>query len=86
MIFKSTIAGIPCNIEVTWYKEAVPMRVTGTGFGDAEPPEPLEIEFNVLDRQLREAPWLANKMTQADKDRIEEEITIMRRGEAMAAD
>ena len=39
MIFTTKINGIPCLCEVTFHQKASPMRVTGTGFGDAEPPE-----------------------------------------------
>jgi hypothetical protein len=84
MIFPSTIQGIPCQIEITWFKPAVPMCITGSGFGDAEPPEPMELEFEVLDQRSREAPWLASKMSQEDKDRIVQECLIMRRGEELA--
>ena len=84
MIFPSTVAGIPCQIEVTEYHPGTPMRITGTGFGDAEPPEPRVFEFDVLDRNGRHAPWLEKKLTTADRERIEEEFTIMLRGEELA--
>lgn len=84
MIFSSTIAGIPCKIEVIWFKPAVPMRITGSGFGDADPPEDQEFDFEVLDKHCRPAPWLANKCTKADEARIEEEYLIMRRAEEYA--
>ena len=68
--FATRVAGIPCKIEVTYYAAAVPMRLTGTGYGDADPPEPEEFEFAVLDRRGRPAPWLERKLTEADSDRL----------------
>lgn len=69
----SHIAGIPCIISYS-YTPGLPMRITGSGFGDCDPPEPPEIEFSVHDRRDRIAPWLEAKMTEADYERIELEI------------
>ena len=47
------------------------MRATPAGArGYLDPPEPAEVEFTVLDRRGRPAPWLAKKMSQADVERI----------------
>ena len=73
MIFTTKIAGIPCQCEVTFHMPASPMRITGTGFGDAEPPEYEEFEFTVLDRKGYKAPWLQHKLTSADASRLTEE-------------
>lgn len=70
---ESRISGIPCIISYS-YTPGEPMRITGTGFGDCDPPEPAEIEFSVHDRRGRPAPWLESKMTEADYERIELEI------------
>ena len=45
MIFETQVRGVKCFCEVTEYSPEVPMVITGTGFGDAEPPEPEEFEF-----------------------------------------
>ena len=71
--FESRVAGIPCQIEVTYYSEDRPMRVTGSGFGDADPPEPEEFEFTVLDRKGYPAPWMERKLTRDDYQRIKQE-------------
>lgn len=68
--FNTRIAGIPCQIEVTCYSEERPMLITGWGFGDAEPPEPEEFDYLVLDRKGYPASWLADKMTDEDEERI----------------
>jgi len=70
MIIRTRVAGIPCQAALTYYSPGVPMRITGSGFGDADPPEPDEIEFDILDRRGRPAPWLERKMTDSDHDRI----------------
>lgn len=74
MIFTTKIAGIPCQCEVTFHTKASPMRITGSGFGDAEPPELEDMEYQILDRRGRPAPWLAKKLTQADDYRLREEF------------
>ena len=70
MIFETRVHGIPCQCEVTDYQKAMPMRITGSGFGDCEPPEPEEFEFNLLDRRGRPAPWLEKHLTVADEIRL----------------
>jgi hypothetical protein len=48
--FLFTLAnGIPCRVQITHYIPAKPMRVTGWGYGDADPPEPEEIEWHLED-------------------------------------
>jgi hypothetical protein len=69
----TTIAGIPCVVDVTSFNRGTPARV------NAEPDycdegEPPEIEFEVLDSRCRPAPWLANKMSDDDAARIEREL------------
>ena len=39
------------NIRVTKFTKGKPMTITGWGYGDAEPPEPDEIEFEVIDEE-----------------------------------
>lgn len=56
------VAGIPALAEVTYYVEPEPMRITGTGFGDAEPPVQEEVEFTIRDRKGYKASWLENKL------------------------
>lgn len=81
MIFQTRIAGIPCQIEVTHYTPALPMRLYGAGFGDAHPPEPEEFEFVVLDRSGRPADWLAAKLRPADEARIFNEFQPTLKGD-----
>lgn len=68
--FDTRIAGIPCGIHVEFYSPELPMRITGSGFGDADPPEPEEFDFIVTDRRGYQADWLADKMDDDDEARI----------------
>lgn len=73
MVFETTVAGIPCRCLVYHYQPYRPMVITGTGFGDAEPPEPEEFEFRLLDRRGYPAPWLEDKLTDDDHARLLQE-------------
>lgn len=75
--FKTTVAGIPCQCHVTMYSEGLPMRITGTGLGDADPPEPPDFEFDIYDRRGRHAPWLERKLTDDDDERLYHEFMKM---------
>lgn len=77
--FDTRVAGIPCQVDVTFYSSPLPMRITGSGFGDADPPEAEEFEFRLLDRKGYPAPWLERKMTEDDEVRILEEYHANKR-------
>ena len=70
---QSRIAGIPCQIEVTYFASS-----KGTYSRQAETPDEYyghtEIEFDILDRKGYKAAWLEKKMTQEDIERIELQI------------
>ena len=70
---KTTIAGIPCEIEVLyidWGEEAVL-----NGPADYwHPGSPPDAEYRVLDRRGRPAPWLEEKITDEEHERILAEI------------
>jgi hypothetical protein len=77
MIFHTRVGGIPCQCLVYSYYPAVPMRITGTGFGDADPPEDEVFEFRLLDRKGYPADWLERKLTNNDADRIKKEYLAL---------
>lgn len=81
MQFQTKVAGIPCKCQVIGYSMGSPMRITGTGFGDAEPPEPEDFEFTLLDRKGYPAPWLAKKITPADESRLLKEFHLEQTGQ-----
>lgn len=74
MIFPTHIAHTPCDCKVTYYLPYVAMRITGTGFGDAEPPQEQEFDFELLDIFEERNTYLESKVTPEDKDRLLEEF------------
>lgn len=73
--FSTRISGIPCQIRVQHLTQPQPMRIYGMGIEDADPPEPGEFEFEVLDRKGYKAAWLANKLKDDDIERLYEEAS-----------
>jgi hypothetical protein len=67
------IAGIPCKVKCTYYEPEDPGRSWGPP-EDCWPPEPAVVDFTVLDRRGRPAPWLERKLQAEDIERIECEI------------
>ena len=71
--FESTVCGIPCIIRVTCWEPYRPAYISGPpehcypaegGYGDWE----------VLDRRGRPAVWLERKLTDRERNRINEEV------------
>ena len=73
MIFSTKVNGIPCQVKVTHFMPATPMRVYGPEMEDAEEGEPEEFEFELLDRRGRPATWLDRYVTDEVAERIAEE-------------
>ena len=67
----TTISGIPCRVEVTHYHRQ-------KANDQADNPDDyhgyVEVEFDVLDRRGRPAPWLEKKLSADDNRRIEAEL------------
>ena len=74
MIFETKVHSIPCLCSVTNYSPYIPMRITGSGMGDADAPEGGEFDFDILDRRGRKAPWFEKYLQPADTDRLHEEF------------
>jgi hypothetical protein len=70
---QTTVAGIPCLARMTYYVPADPGRTYGPP-EDCWPPEQAVVDFDLLDRRGRAAPWLERKMTDEDFGRIEIEL------------
>ena len=68
------IAGIPCRIRILSYTPGHPAK-TNADPDSCWPQESPEIEYEVLDRRGRLAPWLEAKLT--DKERAELEYQLM---------
>jgi hypothetical protein len=72
---ETEVRGIPCGIVVDGYTPGRPMHISkfpGAGYGDAEPPEPEEIEWHLIDRKGYRADRLAEKMTDDDCREVED--------------
>lgn len=63
MLFASSIQDIPVMVEVIHYQSPRPMRITGTGFGDAEPPEEEEFDFLLFDSTMQNSTVLDEFMS-----------------------
>jgi hypothetical protein len=72
--FESQVSSIPCLIEVTFFAYKPPYSRPRWA---CETPDDLygylEVEFSVLDRKGYPAPWLEEKLTDDDVDRINHE-------------
>lgn len=76
--FATQLQKIPCQCQVLHYSPALPMRITGTGFGDADPPEPEEFDYELLDTRGHRARWLERKATDEDDERFLREYLNIR--------
>ena len=73
MQIETRISGIPCLVDYSIHGHYEPARTYGPPERCYEAQYP-EIDFDVLDRRGRPAPWLEKKLTQAERQRIETEI------------
>lgn len=69
MQFEARVNGIPCQIRVTHIVPPLPARTTGHP-DTWLPADGGEIEYDVLDRKGRPAPWLRRKLRDRDEDAI----------------
>ena len=76
MVFDTRVSGIPCLCKVLDYSAYMPMRVIGSGFGDAVAPSPEEFDYRILDRKGYAAPWLDRKLTKEDEERLLNEYQL----------
>jgi len=69
--FDTHIVGIPASVEVTYYEEAHNGRRGHIDNWEEGTPEYLE--FDVLDRRGRPAPWIERKMSADDYSKVHKE-------------
>lgn len=80
--FESTVAGIPCQIEVDVFIHVPPHRGSPHSCdSDVDYYGYTEVGFSVMDRRGRYAAWLERKMTEDERERIERECVEQMRGE-----
>lgn len=71
-MLQTRISGIPCQVNVTRCVTVAPDYSTWDS--DIDYYGYSEVEYDVYDRKGYKAQWLANKITAADAERIEQEI------------
>jgi len=77
-MFATTIAGIPAQIDVTYYVPGEAACISGPA-DNWHPGHAEEVEFLVFDRRGYKADWLARKITPAIQEALEIEcIEYMR--------
>ena len=69
---ESTVAGIPCLVQID--RVFVQRPLGPSADSDLDCYGYAEVEFTVLDRRGRPAPWLSKKLTAPEIERIENEI------------
>lgn len=67
------VCGIPAIARVLHYRPYEPAYRRGHP-DNWEPASPPEIDFEILDRRGRPAPWLERKLTDAERERIERDL------------
>jgi len=67
------VCGIPAIARVLHYRPYEPAYRRGHP-DNWEPASPPEIDFEILDRRGRPAPWLDRKLTNEDRARLEREL------------
>lgn len=67
------VCGIPAIARVTFYRPGSPGCLSGPP-DRCYPPEPEELEYELLDRRGRPAPWLERKLTNEARARLEREL------------
>ncbi len=76
MEIETRVSGIPCIAKVTHFFRQAPHRGSAhTCDSDMDYYGYTECEFEILDRRGRPAAWLERKVTDDDRQRIEQEIT-----------
>lgn len=74
LVFDTRIAGIPCQIGVTYFHNQPPWRGSAhTCDSDMDYCGYNELEYDVLDRRGRPAAWLERKLTDDIKSEIDQE-------------
>jgi len=76
-IIETTVCGIPAQIGVVHFMEVKP---SFRGDSDLDYYGYSECDWDVLDRKGYKAPWLEKKLTDKERDRIEDKIYEVMRG------
>ena len=72
MDIQTTVSGIPCIARVTYFFKQEPLGPMCDSDWDCY--GYTEVDFDILDRRGRPAPWLERKLNDAERERISTEI------------
>jgi hypothetical protein len=76
MEIKTQVCGIPCIAKVTHYYQQDAHRGSADSCeSDLDYYGYIDCEFDILDRRGRPAAWLERKLSDKDRERIEQEIS-----------
>lgn len=79
MIISARIAGIPCKIDIVRFEHKAP-NYSYSAETDLDFYGYTIIDYRVLDRRGRPAPWLERKLDERERDALELHITEVIRG------
>lgn len=72
MIIEARIAGIPCQVKVTYFHKQAPWRGSAHNCpSDLDYYGYTEMDYEILDRKGYKAPWLEKKISDKDTQEIE---------------
>lgn len=71
-MLKTTICGIPCQVEVNYFFHKPPDYKNDAS--DVDYYGYTDIDYTLYDRKGYKAEWLANKMSSEDEDKLREEL------------
>lgn len=71
-MLKTTVCGIPCQVEVNYYFHKPPDY--NNDASDVDYYGYTDTDFTLYDSKGYKAPWLEKKMTEEDMDKLKEEI------------
>jgi hypothetical protein len=82
LTFDHRVAGMPCKVEILSIDgDYVPAK-TNADPDSCYPAEYPEIEWQLLDRRGRPAPWLEAKLTSTEREEIEHQCFVLTKKES----
>lgn len=77
LTFDRRVAGIPCQVEVLSFEGSYSPAKVDADPGSCYPAEYPEIDWRLLDRRGYPAPWLEAKLTDTERDEIENQCFVL---------
>ena len=77
MIFPTEVNNQPCICKVRHYTPPTGLQITGSGFGDAEPGECEEFDFELFTPRMEPWPSLTKKATPEDIEQLLHDFLVL---------